>query len=251
MDNIGNYNLGFISDEDIYNHVKATVEKYRTSINLQEFNDNIVDPIKMTFDAKLYGKSMQDMIEQECIRQIDKTNTNNIGYFHQYLFKYAGNGWDVPKNGVNGFDVTNENKHIFCEVKNKHNTMNSSAASSNYLKMQHKILEDDKAVCYLVQIIAKKSTDEPWKITVDGKQYCHERIRKISIDQFYGIVFGDTRAFMRLCEALPHILDDILRNNPNALLSNSVFDELKQYNEDAIRSLYLLAFSTYEGFKDF
>ena len=31
MDNIGNYNLGFISDEDIYNHVKATVEKYRTS----------------------------------------------------------------------------------------------------------------------------------------------------------------------------------------------------------------------------
>ena len=170
MDNIGNYNLGFISDEDIYNHGKATVEKYRTSINLQEFNDNIVDPIKMTFDAKLYGKSMQDMIEQECIRQIDKTNTNNIGYFHQYLFKYAGNCWDVPKNGVNGFDVTNENKHIFCEVKNKHNTMNSSAASSNYLKMQHKILEDDKAVCYLVQIIAKKSTDEPWKITVDGKR---------------------------------------------------------------------------------
>lgn len=48
MDNIGNYNLGFISDEDIYNHVKATVEKYRTSINLQEFNDNIVDPIRLT-----------------------------------------------------------------------------------------------------------------------------------------------------------------------------------------------------------
>ena len=47
MDNIGNYNLGFISDEDIYNHVKATVEKYRTSINLQEFNDNIVDPIRV------------------------------------------------------------------------------------------------------------------------------------------------------------------------------------------------------------
>ena len=242
------YNLEFISDKDIYDHVRRTIESYRRNINLKEFNSNIVDPIKLTFDAKVYGKTMEQIIEDECFRQIDKSNSNTIGYFHQNIFKYAGNGWIVPQQG---FDVENPERHIFAEMKNKHNTMNSSAASSNYLKMQHKILEDDKAVCYLVQIIAKKSTDEPWKITVDGKQYCHERIRKISIDQFYGIVFGDTRAFMRLCEALPHILDDILRNNPNTLLSNSVFDELKQYNEDAIRSLYLLAFSTYEGFKDF
>ena len=46
------YNLGFISDEDIFNHVKNTVSQYRRSINLQEFNKNIIDPIKLTFDAK-------------------------------------------------------------------------------------------------------------------------------------------------------------------------------------------------------
>lgn len=28
------YNLGFISDENIYNHVKETVLQYRRSINL-------------------------------------------------------------------------------------------------------------------------------------------------------------------------------------------------------------------------
>lgn len=43
------YNLGFISDEDIYGHVEATVRLYRRSINLSEFNENIVDPIKLTF----------------------------------------------------------------------------------------------------------------------------------------------------------------------------------------------------------
>lgn len=32
------YNLGFISDIDIYNHVKDTVLQYRRSINLKEFN---------------------------------------------------------------------------------------------------------------------------------------------------------------------------------------------------------------------
>ena len=50
------YRLGFISDEEIFRHVKATVEQYRRSINLRDFNSNIVDPIKLTFDAKVYNR---------------------------------------------------------------------------------------------------------------------------------------------------------------------------------------------------
>ena len=127
-----NYNLGFISDVDIYNHVKATVLQYRRSINLKEFNKNIIDPIKLTFDSKIYGQTMAQTIESECIRQIDKTNNNRIGYFHQYLFKLAGNGWEVPANGdKGGFDVLNDQLHIYVEMKNKHNTMNSSSSQKN------------------------------------------------------------------------------------------------------------------------
>lgn len=104
------YNLGFISDKDIYGHVQDTVRLYRRSINLSEFNENIVDPIKLTFDAKVYRKSMEQVISEECSRQIDKSNTNRIGYFHQQLFNYAGNGWIVPSAG---FDVENHERHIF------------------------------------------------------------------------------------------------------------------------------------------
>jgi hypothetical protein len=75
---VRNYNLGFISDVDIYNHVKATVLQYRRRINLKEFNKNIIDPIKLTFDSKIYGQTMAQTIESECIRQIDKTNNNRI-----------------------------------------------------------------------------------------------------------------------------------------------------------------------------
>ncbi len=96
------YNLGFISDKDIYNHVKETVMQYRRDINLEKFNKNIIDPIKLTFDSKIYGQSMQQTIESECIRQIDKSNNNRIGYFHQHLFKYIGRGWEVPANGEKG-----------------------------------------------------------------------------------------------------------------------------------------------------
>ena len=52
-----NYDLGFISNEDIFNHVKETVSKYRYNINLESFNSNIIDPIKLTFDSKIYKMS--------------------------------------------------------------------------------------------------------------------------------------------------------------------------------------------------
>ena len=96
---MSDYNLGFISDEVIQQHVLETVNKYRFSINLDKFNKNLIDPIKLTFDSKIYGKSLDDIIENEALRQIDKSNTNHIGYFHQNIFKYLGSGWEVPSSG--------------------------------------------------------------------------------------------------------------------------------------------------------
>lgn len=46
-----NYNLGFISNNDLFEHVKNTVSKYRFSIDLKEFSKNLIDPIKLTFDS--------------------------------------------------------------------------------------------------------------------------------------------------------------------------------------------------------
>ena len=104
-----NYNLPFITNTDLFNHVKHTVEKYRFKIDLKEFNKNIIDPIKLTFDAKIYDKTFREVVESEILRQLDKANNNHIGYFHQNIFKYFGNGWSVPEKG---FDVVNEKKKI-------------------------------------------------------------------------------------------------------------------------------------------
>lgn len=239
-----NYNLGFISDTDIFNHVKDTVLLYRTKINLQQFNDNIIDPIKLTFDSKVYGKSFGEIIESECIRQIDKTNTNHIGYFHQNIFKYAGRGWYVPDSG---FDVANDDLHIYAELKNKHNTMNSGAAKSVYMEMQNKILHDDQAVCMLVEVIATKSRNEKWY----KGGLSHEKIRRVSIDKFYKIVFGDDLAFFKLCKTLPEILDDVIAELQQGCIENSVYEELKALSPNTFKSLYLLAFKKYDGFECF
>ena len=242
----GKYNLGFISDSEIYEHIKKTVLQYKTVINLDEFNKNLVDPIKLTFDAKVYGKTFDSIIESECIRQIDKANTNHIGYFHQNLFNYAGNGWYVP---TKGFDVVNEEKKIFVEMKNKHNTMNSASAQNTYMKMQKQLLNDPGSTCMLVEAIAKRSQNIVWKATLNGEKYEHERIRRVSMDKFYEIVFGDKYAFMKLCKALPTILNDVIEETHRGIIENSVYDELKEISSDTFKSLYLLAFKTYEGFE--
>lgn len=115
--------------------------------------------------------------------------------------------------------------------------------------MQDKILSDDKAVCMLVEVIAKKSQQKNWTVSIDGRSFSHNRIQRVSLDKFYGIVFGDDEAFFRLCKALPTILDDVIKSDISVRLQNTVYDELDK--RDFYKSLYLLAFKTYEGFNKF
>ncbi len=238
------YNLGFISDQDLFNHVKETIDKYRFSINLRQFNKNLIDPIKLTFDAKIYGKSIEEIVESEIIRQIDKSNTNHIGYFHQNIFRYF-DGWTVPDKG---FDVICEAQHIFVEMKNKHNTMNSASGQKTYIKMQNKILRNDQATCYLVEVIAKHSQDITWKISLDGEQVCNKNIRRISMDKFYQLVTGDEYAFKKLCDALPQVIDDVIAAKQAGQVRSTVLDELLMLSPNVLKSLYLLAFQQYDGF---
>lgn len=71
------------------------------------------------------------------------------------------------------------------------------------------------------------------------------------MDKFYGIVFGDETAFAKLCAALPSILDDVLLTIDKTDGNNTVFDELREISPDILKSLYLLAFKTYDGFGNF
>lgn len=240
-----NYGLSFINDELLFKHVKETIDKYRFKINLKEFNKNLVDPVKLTFDSKVYGKTIEEIIETESIRQIDKSNTNHIGYFHQNIFRYLGEGWEVPEKG---YDVVNVSRKIYVEMKNKHNTMNSASAQKTYMKMQHKILREDTATCYLVEVIARKAQDITWKISIDGEQLSNKNIRRISIDKFYEIVTGVSTAFKELCEAIPKVIDDVIIKSRIGTIESTVFTELKEISPNLMKSIYLLSFEKYEGF---
>ncbi|AGM24641.1 Eco47II family restriction endonuclease [Spiroplasma chrysopicola] len=248
------YELNFISQSNLEKHIRNTILKYSESINginLKQFNSNIVDPIKMLFDSLVFKKDIEDIIESEIIRQKDKSNNNIIGYFHQNLFKYINNSdWIVPKTG---FDIENINNKIFVEMKNKHNTMNASSSQKTYINMLNKIANDSEAKCFLVEIIAKKSQNIIWELSLDGKKNCNERIKRISIDKFYEIVTGDKLAFYKLCNTLKWLIKKVIDEMPefNKTKEDTVIIELKNMAQNNLmNSLFFLAFNTYYGWKE-
>lgn len=244
--------LSFISDTDLINHVRQTLNTYKStlkSINLAKFNSNIIDPIKLTFDSKVYNKDMEQILIEEIARQRDKTNTNAIGYFHQNIFKYFHN-CIVPKSGFDIVYSCKDDQKIYVELKNKHNTMNSSSSQKTYMKFLSQVLNYNNCQCYLVEIIAKKSQNIPWTIKLDGKSISNDRIKRVSIDKFYEEITGEENAFYNLCDVLPHVVDEILLDDETLEIEeDSVIVELKEKNPNLLKAIYLLAFPTYNGYR--
>jgi hypothetical protein len=130
--------------------------------------------------------------------------------------------------------------------------MNSSSSAKTYMRFQNTLIQDSQAVCMLVEVIAKQSQNIPWIITLDGvKQMSNERIRRVSIDKFYQIVTGEKDAFKDLCEVLPRVIEDVVNDLKKQNRKNTVFEELALISKDNLKSIYLLAFKRYEGFKHF
>ena len=96
--------LTFITQQDFSNHVQATIMQYGEKLepyDLRKFNSNIVDPIKLIFDKTVYRFDWEEIVSNEIFRQRDKSNNNDIGYFHQKIFQFIDNcevpdeGWDI------------------------------------------------------------------------------------------------------------------------------------------------------------
>ena len=245
------WSLSFITRENLKEHIKNTISTYEKTldgIDLSKFNSNIVDPIKMVFDSKVYRKNFEEVIRDEIVRQRDKTNSNAIGYFHQNMFRYIKN-CEVPKEGFDVIYTKVDGTKIYVEMKNKHNTMNSSSSQKTYMRMLNKIAKDRTAQCFLVEAIAKTSQNIIWKVSVDKEKMENEKIRRVSLDKFYEIVTGDKEAFYKICMELPKLIDEIIEENRELQVgTDTVIDELREQNPDLLKALYLLAFKEYEGF---
>jgi len=256
--------LSFISEQDFRKHVEATIQQYGEkleSYDLKKFNKNTIDPIKLIFDKSVYGFTWEEIVKNEIFRQRDKSNNNDIGYFHQRIFHYIANcevpttGWDVIFCKESGIDVAEGDSvsKVFVEMKNKHNTMNSASAGRTYIKMQAQLLDDDDCACFLVEAIAKQSQNIAWAVSIDGQQKKHRRIRRVSMDKFYELVTGQEDAFYQMCMVLPNVINQVVSDITSVIPNDTVMEDLNaMVKEDDsgtfALALFMLGFKEYIGF---
>ena len=257
--------LSFITKDEFLGHVEATIRQYGDKLepyDLKKFNKNIIDPIKLIFDKTVYKFSWEEIVKNEIFRQRDKSNNNDIGYFHQRIFQYIANcevpatGWDVIFSKEQGIDISDGDRvsRVFVEMKNKHNTMNSAASSKTYIKMQSQLLSDDDCACFLVEVIAKQPQNTAWVVSVDGQRKKHRRIRRVSVDKFYSLVTGQADAFFQMCMILPGIIEKAVSGSAaNTIPKDTAVDELnavaKSKDSSFALALYMLGFNSYQGFQ--
>lgn len=210
--------------------------KAKNNLSKKSFYANKIDTIKLTFDAQFNNMSEELLIESEILRQIDKSINNSIGTFHEQILGGI-KGFEVGQ--LSGFDIKATDNTLFADIKNKHNTMNSSAAEALYQKLSRYANDYKKAKCYWVQVLAKNSFCELWHGEINGKEYSHSRVYKISGDQFYALLSGQEDAFFQLYKALPLAINDYLKSidNKKVIKENSALDEISSETEQTRRSI--------------
>ena len=231
--------LVFISDKhllDCIGNLHKAYLKAKNNITKKNFYSNKVDTIKLTFDAKFNNIDEESLIQSEILRQIDKSINNSIGTFHEQIL---GGIKGFEAGNLSGYDIKAKDDTLFADIKNKHNTMNSSSAEALFQKLARYADDYKKAKCYWVQILAKNSFNEHWKGEINGKEYSHSRVYKISGDQFYGLLSGQEDAFFQLYKNLPIAITDYLNSieQDKSVKENSALDEIKSELKDSKRSI--------------
>jgi hypothetical protein len=226
---MGNKYVNFISDEHLLlcvGNLHNAYAKAKNNITKRNFYSNKVDTIKLTFDANFNGIDQESLIQAEVLRQIDKSINNSIGTFHEQILGGI-EGFEVGI--LSGFDIKAKDDTLFADIKNKHNTMNSSSSESLFQKLKGYADNYKKAKCYWVQILAKSSFNELWQGEINGKEYSHSRVYKISGDQFYALLSGQEDALFQLYRALPIAIKDYLDSIEKGKVEkeNSALDEIK------------------------
>ena len=251
---MANKYVNFISDKHLLKCIENLHKSYikaKNNITKKSFYSNKVDTIKLTFDSKFNAISEDDLIQAEILRQIDKSINNSIGTFHEEILGGI-KGFEIGN--LSGFDIKAIDDTLFADIKNKHNTMNSSSAEALFQKLARYADDNKKAKCYWVQILAKKSFNELWKSEINGKEYSHSRVYKISGDQFYALLSGQDDALFQLYRALPKAIKDHLKSieQDKALIENSALDEISSEIEKTKRNvLDQITFENYSYYLGF
>lgn len=222
--------VNFVSDEFLIETIQATIKKIKRKIGEvnKEFDASVIDPFSTLFEVSFLDiESIDDWIEKEKYRQIQKIIPMQLGAMHQKILGEV-EGWVDEKVGSrSGVDVINRERKILAEIKNKYNTVKKSdeihyfKALKNLVGFNHSIYPDFLA--YYVTIIPENPnrfnlpftpSDKDIADQLEGNKKAkkkvaeHPRIKIIDGASFYHLVTGEENALQNLILAMSNIIRD-------------------------------------------
>lgn len=205
----------FVSDKDLTHSVSIVLDaaKRASAKTELDFEKNVLDPFAALFALTYNNISLEEWNMSEKERQAQKSIQNSIGEFHQSLLG-CFKGWENTGRG-GSVDLVNASKKIIAEVKNKHNTMNSSSSDNTYKKLADHLKYDKKGyTAYLVQVVPKTATDYNTMWSPNVKTLAmREDIRRIDGESFYDLASGEKDTLNRIFSVMPEIIAKVLGVN--------------------------------------
>jgi len=211
--------LSFIDDETLKKEVKHLLDTaQKAKINApKKFGKNVIDPFSALFEMSGFNLSHDGWVENEMIRQAQKTLQNQTGTFHQNILGSI-KGWENLGTGA-VVDLVSHEKQIIAEVKNKYNTISGGKLSELYTTLENQVMPKSSRyksyTAYYVTIIPKKAerNDNPFVPSDKEKgAKCpeNELIRQIDGSSFYSLVTGEENALKTLYDCLPEVVQSVL-----------------------------------------
>lgn len=209
--------LSWLRDEDLKAAVQKLVDSVRDSMQKSsvDLGRNVLDPFSILFNLALISGNIETWEKSELIRQQEKSLSNALGLFHQYIIAHV-DGWKDPAN-EQSFDLYSEKKRIIVEMKNKYNTLNATGkvkvfnALFDAVTMKSSSFYKYKA--YLVQIIPNKGAvgTSLFKVRDNNRnlELSHNDIYVIDGQSFYELATGHKNALLELLNVVPKVLNDL------------------------------------------
>lgn len=183
---------------------------------------NVIDPFSSLVIASTFN-----IDQSKALKSIQESNStlsgisSALGAFHQQILGSIA-GW---KNHDAGYDLENQSRKILAEVKNKHNTMNSSNRQAVVNDLDTAVRQKRKGwTGYLVIIIPKKP------IRYENKLNTARPVFEIDGTSFYEKATGDKTALRDLF----HVMIDELSKISGWIKSQDIINYCSEILDNSI-----------------
>lgn len=218
----------------IYPSIRRIYDAQHSDLNIYR---NTLDGFSGMIDALVQDISMDEWLEQERNRQIQKTKQNAIGSLHEEIMGSIDGVENLEVGNV--FDIRCDDLRLIAEVKNKHNTTKGNHKVNIYRDLEDALdsPEYHGFTAYYVEVLPKNGQRYNKPFTPpDNVSGCNmprrEDIRVIDGYSFYALLTGSPDALEELYDELPYIVAEILSEisgddvDPDLVIESDAFNDI-------------------------